>query len=156
VSYERPLIPEERQRRAVHVCCIFMSNLGFHRAGMQAEVQGKLFAQTHPQGAFWREVHVNFLDICVLEWCKLFVDHKDKHHWGKHLWRRVVAEPDRFEADLYATVGLTADEFTALINKTKGYRDKFVAHLDDGRIMHRPILEQQQKAVEFLFERLPP
>ena len=147
---EPPLTPEERRRRAVQLCCNFMRNLGFHRAGMQPEVQGKLFAQTHPHAAFWRKAHVNFLDICVLEWCKLFADNRD----GKHYWRRVVAEPDRFEADLYATLGVTAAEFADLITKVRDYRDKFVAHLDEKRRMDRPMLEQQMQAVDFLFERL--
>jgi hypothetical protein len=65
-------------------------------------------------------------------------------------------EPDRFEADLYATLGVTAAEFDDLSAKVKRYRNKFVAHLDEKRTMHRPMLEQQRKAIEFLFERLPP
>jgi hypothetical protein len=71
---EPPLTPVERQRRVVRLCCSFMRNLAFHRAGMQGEVQFNLFARTHPQGAFWREAHGNFIDICVLDWCKLFAD----------------------------------------------------------------------------------
>jgi hypothetical protein len=153
MSDEPPLTSEERQRRAVQLCCTFMSNLGFHRAGMRPEVQGKLFAPTHPQEAFWREVHINFIDICVLEWCKLFTDRRGKD-WGKHHWRRVVAEPARFEAKLYTTLGVTAAEFDDLIAPVRKYRDKFVAHLDEVRVMDWPSLEQPMKAVEFLFERL--
>jgi hypothetical protein len=115
-----------------------------------------LFAQAHPQGAFWHEVHINFLDICILEWCKLFADRKGRkgQPYGEHHWRRLVAEPDRFETDLCTTLGVTADEFAALIAEVKRYRDKFIAHLDVERTMHRPNLTQPMKAVEFLFERL--
>jgi hypothetical protein len=154
MSDEPPLTSEERQRRAVQLCGTFMSNLGFHRAGMKPEVQRALFAPTHPQEAFWREAHVNFIDMCVLEWCKLFTDRTAKE-WGKHHWRRVVAEPHRFEAELYTTLGVTtAAEFADLIAPVRKYRDKFVAHLDEVRVMHWPTLDQPMKAVEFLFERL--
>jgi hypothetical protein len=51
---EPPLTPEERRRRVVRLCCSFMRNLAFHRAGMQGEVQFNLFARTalsHQLGA---------------------------------------------------------------------------------------------------------
>jgi len=94
--------------------------------------------------------HGNSFDISVLEWCKLFADRDN----GKHHWRRVVENPDRFEADLYATLGVTADEFTTLIMKIKHYRDKFVAHLDEERTMLLPALEMAKSAIVFLHERL--
>jgi hypothetical protein len=150
---EPKLKPAERRRRVVRLCCSFMRNVAFHRAGMQREVQLNLFAPTHPQGAFWREAHGNFFDISVLEWCKLFAD-RDRNGWGKHHWRRVVENPDRFEADLYATPGVTADAFTTLTKKIKDYRDQFVAHLDEERTMLLPELEVARRAIVFLHQRL--
>jgi hypothetical protein len=147
---EPPLTPVERQRRVVRLCCSFMRNLAFHRAGMQGEVQFNLFAPTHPQGAFWREAHGNFIDICVLDWCKLFADPKGKHHW-----RRVIDEPDRFKADLCATLGVTVAEFATLITQVRRYRDSFVAHLDNERMMRLPTLELPKRSIAFLHERLP-
>jgi hypothetical protein len=82
-----------------------------------------------------------------LDWCKLFADRK--HHW-----RRVVDDPQRFEADLYQTVGVTPAEFAAAVEKITRYRDKFVAHLDNDRTMILPALEEARKAVVFLHERL--
>ena len=149
MSDEPPLTLEERQRRVVRLCCMFMRNLAFFRAGLQPEVPPKLFARTHPQGWFWREAHGNFLDMCVLDWCKLFADHN-----GKHYWRRVVTEPERFKADLCMTLGVTAAEFAELIAVVKDYRDRFIAHLDDERTMRFPKLELPQKAVAFLHGRL--
>ena len=133
---EPPLTLEERQQNVVSLCCSFMRNLAFHRAGMQPEVQRNLLTPTHPQGAFWREAHANFIDICVLEWCKLFADRRE----GKHYWRRVVDEPDRFEADLCTTLGVPAAEFDDMITKVKGYRDRFVAHRDEERMALLPML----------------
>jgi hypothetical protein len=146
---EPPLSPDERQRRVLRLCCSFMRNLAFHRAGLDIEVQRKLFDPRCAQAAFWLEVHGNFFDISVLDWCKLFADRKGKHHW-----RRVVEDPDRFEADLYTTLGVTADEFTTLITKINHYRNKFVAHLDEEQTMLLPALEVARRAIVFLHERL--
>ena len=140
---EPPLSPDERRRRVVQLCCSFMRNLAFHRAGRDIEVQSKLLDPKHPKAAFWREAHGNFFDISVLDWCKLFADREGKHHW-----RRVVKNPDRFEADLYT------DEFTSMIAKIKHYRDKFVAHLDQERTMLLPALDVARGAIVFLHERL--
>jgi hypothetical protein len=153
IDGEPPLSPDERRRRVVQLCCSFMRNLAYHRAGLDIEVQGKLLDPRCPQAAFWREVHGNFFDISVLDWCKLFVDRKNGD-WGEQHWRRVVDEPDRFEADLYATLGVTADKFTTLIKKIKHYRNKFVAHLDDERTMLLPALEKAKIAIAFLHGRL--
>ena len=148
---EPPLEPAERRRRVGILCCSFMRNLAFHRAGMQGEVQRILLRPPHPQFEFWSEAHVNFLDICVLEWCKLFADRKGEHHW-----RRVIDDHDRFEADLYATLGVTSDEFAKLIEKARHYRNKFVAHLDEERTMRPPKLDLPKKSIVFLYGRLFP
>jgi hypothetical protein len=150
ISWTEPLLtPEERRRRVVRLCCSFLRNLAFYRAGMQREVQVYLFAPRNTEGAFWREAHVNFFDICVLEWCKLFADRR-----GEHQWSRVVDERDRFEAELYTALGVTPAEFTKLIAKVKHYRDKFVAHLDQERKMHPPMLEVPKTSIAVLYQRL--
>ena len=147
------LTDHERRRRVVRLCCSFMRNLAFHRAGMQGDVQRSLLTASHPRGAFWREVHANFFDICVLEWCKLFVD-RNRQEWGEHHWRRVVDDTDRFEAALYASLKMTAGDFANLATEIRHYRDKFVAHLDGERMMYPPVLEVPKCSVTFLFEHL--
>jgi hypothetical protein len=67
VDGEPPLWPDERRRRIVRLCCSFMRNLAYHRAGLSAGVQSNLLNPTHPQGGFWLDVHGNFLDTCVLD-----------------------------------------------------------------------------------------
>ena len=96
IDGEPPLSPDERRRRVVRLCCNFMRNLALHRAGVVDRVKDNLLNPYHPQGEFWLQAHSNFFDISVLDWCKLFADRKN----GKHHWRRVVENPDRFEADL--------------------------------------------------------
>jgi hypothetical protein len=149
MSDESPLTPEERQRRVVRLCCMFMRSLAFFRAGLQPEVPPKLFARTHPQGWFWRGVHGNFMDMCVLDWCKLFADYKSEHHW-----HRVVDDRVRFKKDLCAALGIRSAEFTKMIKEVEHYRNKFVAHLDEERVMRFPKWELPKKAVAFLHEHL--
>ena len=145
-----PLTPTERRRRVVLLCCSFMRNLASHRAGGQAKLRDNLLNPNYtPEGDFWIQVHGNFLDTCVLDWCKLFADKDGKHHW-----RRVVDNPDCFETDLYATLGVTDTEFETQVEAIRHYRDKFVAHLDQERTMFLPTLEVARKAIVFLHERL--
>jgi hypothetical protein len=80
----------ERRRRVILLCCSFARNLAFYRARESGKARALLSA-SHPQASFWRQANGNFLDICVLEWCKLFGDKKGKHHWSRvGLRRRTV------------------------------------------------------------------
>ena len=148
---EPPLDPVERRRRIAILCCNFMRNLAFHRAGLQDEVREYLRNRNHPQGEFWIQGHGNFLDTCALDWCKLFTDYKGEHHW-----HRVVDENDRrrFKKDLYTTPGVGGAEFNKTMNEVKDYRDQFVAHLDKKRTMILPAFEVARQATVFLYERL--
>jgi hypothetical protein len=154
-TFEPPLTPADRQQRIVLLCCNFMRNLALHRAGLRcAAVRDNLLNRYHPQGEFWVQAHGNFLDTCVLDWCKLFVDYEGEHHWHRVVADRALRA--RFKKDLYKTLGVRGDEFTSTINEVKHYRDKFVAHLDEERTMLLPAMELARKAVLFLDERLAP
>jgi hypothetical protein len=147
-----PLTQEVRRQRVVLLCCNFMRNLAFHRAGLRyAAVRDYLLNPHHPlQGEFWIQAHGNFLDACVLDWCMLFGDRKH----GKHHWRRVVDNPDVFETDLRTRLGVTPAEFDEVVEKITHYRDKFLAHRDEEQTMILPQLEIARKAVLFLDEHL--
>jgi hypothetical protein len=90
-----PMTKRERFRRVVLLCAHFTRNLAYCRAA-----QGRI---TGASPEFWRTFSNNCLDIAVLEWCKLFSDRN-----GKHSWSKVLAEPARFESDLFATLSITA------------------------------------------------
>jgi hypothetical protein len=94
-------------------------------------------------------VNGNFLDLCVLEWCKLFAGTNGKHHW-----RKVVAHPDRFEVALLARLHLTKPQFDEYITAMCAYRDKFVAHLDDLPGMRIPHLRLARRSVAYLYDHL--
>jgi hypothetical protein len=128
---------KERLRRVVLLCCHFARNLAYYRS----ELNGKRLARNTE---FWRTVNGNFLDVCVLEWCKLF---GDKH--GEHHWRRIVSDTASFETGLLSHLRINAIEFEKHIEEIRRYRDKFVAHLDSGKVMQIPTLDLAKTSVWF-------
>jgi hypothetical protein len=142
---EPALTREERLRRVVLVCRHFICNLAYYR-GARRSPTGWRDPPLSPDASFWRTMANNCLDFCILEFCKLFADRR-----GNHLWRKVVSQEKvaRFEADLLRHVGLSATEWDAYLDKMRRYRDKFIAHLDDDRIMQPPHLDCARRAVEF-------
>ena len=109
-------------RRVVLLCVHFSRNLAYYRAG-----HGRLTSGSPP---FWRTIDGNFLDMAVLEWCKLLGDRT-----GKHSWAMVVTDRSGFEAGLLAHLRSSEGEFASYIDEIRGYRDKFLAHLDELAVM---------------------
>ncbi|MEY6433597.1 hypothetical protein ABC977_14420 [Thioalkalicoccus limnaeus] len=118
----------DRVRGAGLLCCHCVRNSAYYRAGWR---DGHFVSQLD----FWRNANGNFIDIAVLEWCKLFADRNGKHHW-----RKVVPDPDGFLPGLFGSIGVSEEAFNSLCEETRTYRDKFIAHLDEGRLMHIPRL----------------
>jgi hypothetical protein len=129
-------------RRVGILCCHFLRNLAFYKAGWK---KGKLVTDDQ----FFVNANGNFLDVCVLEWCKLFGDKR-----GKHYWRFVITDQDVFFAGLLQSLKLTEAEFESYILSMRTYRDKFVAHLDMEDVMYPPKLRTARKSVSFLYEYL--
>ncbi|MGA7749305.1 MAG: hypothetical protein WCA63_04090 [Gallionella sp.] len=80
---------QKRLRRVALLCCHFMRNLAYYRAGWN----GNHFSI--PASEFNKTVNSNFIDICVLEWCKLFGEHQEPHHW-----KNIVANKKEFKSGL--------------------------------------------------------
>jgi hypothetical protein len=66
----------KRLRRVGILCCHFAMNYGYYKAGWEQ-------SDFTVKDQFWISLNNNFIDISVLEWCKLFGDYKGKHHWKK-------------------------------------------------------------------------
>ena len=129
-------------RRVGILCCNFLRNLAFYKAGWK---KGEFV--TNDQ--FFVNANSNFLDICVLEWCKLFADERGKHHWKKS-----VTHQDAFFEALLDKLKLTEAEFKFYTKSMKTYRDKFVAHLDLEETIYPPKLKTARKSVSFLYQHL--
>ena len=136
---------KDRLRRVVILCCSFARNLAYYRVAWSKEYR-HLLNLTNAYANFWRAANNNFIDMCVLEWCKLFADTQGKHHWGKI----VTSVPKSvFEESLLRHLGLEADAFRKEINVMRHYRDKFIAHLDSDYTVTIPLLDVPKKAVWF-------
>jgi hypothetical protein len=146
-SIPAPLSRDERLRRIAIVCCHFLRNLAFYRAGWRYDTDFRERAH-RTTDQFWVNANSNSLDICVLEWCKLFGDKK-----GNHRWSRVVSDP-QFLHKLVQRLKLTEDQFNAYAKQMREYRDWFIAHLDDERTMHLPRLRIARQSIAFLYDHL--
>jgi hypothetical protein len=119
----------QRLRRVLLLACHFARNLAYYRSGMSRR-------RSRIPEEYWKTVTSNCLDVCILEWCKLFADPHDPHHW-----RNVVSIPLTFEGDLYKRVRISAPRFEAYRIATRRYRDKFLANLDSDLVMEIPSLD---------------
>jgi hypothetical protein len=113
LSRGKPLTRRERLRRVVILCASFARNVAYFRAG-QSQTGAKARDPSYAS-AFWAQVGTNFLDIAVLEWCKLLGDEKDKH-----FWRNVVTDPAAFEASLLISLEMTESDFADFAKRFVG------------------------------------
>jgi len=137
------LIPREKLiRRVVILCCHCLRNFSFYTGGFH---NGKLIYNDQ----FWVTANGNFLDICILEWCKLFADPKGRHHW-----RKVIKKEAIFLDGLLNDLNISESELADYTDKVRTYRDKFIAHLDHGNMMHIPQMNIALSSVCYLFDYL--
>jgi hypothetical protein len=122
----------QRQRRVARLCCHCLRNLAYYRAWYE---EGK----PHENRNFWVNANGNFVEIALLEWCKVFGEWNGAYHF-----RKVVGDPDAVRVALLAAVGKTQQEWEDYIAAMKKYRDKFVAHWDED--VDGPILPQMDFA----------
>lgn len=135
------LTSKERLRRVVLLCCHFTRNLTYYRTGHDRLTNGK-YSQ------LFTTIDGNFLDIAVLEWCKLYGDKRGSQRWS------VVVRDGTFEGRLLQSLGLTDAEFSGYVGEMRAYRDKFIAHLDDDRVMDIPDMRLAASAVKFLHNHI--
>jgi len=134
------MTPEKRIRRVALLCCHCLRNIAFYRAGWR---RGKLRVNIQ----FWVHNNSNCIDVAVLEWCKLFTERDGKHHW-----KAVVTDRERFRSGLEKALGLSWEEFCRYaLDTVLEYRDTFVAHLDEEDTMYPPRLRLMRKSVAYLY-----
>lgn len=137
----------ERVRRVARLLRYCIDNVACYRAGWATNSKGERHVVV--QRNFWIRANGNFLDIAVTEWCKVFADRKSKHHFA-----RVVPEPATLLAGLTAALGMDEAAYDALIAGVREYRDKFVAHLDDLRVMNIPLMQPLLDSAIFVYDTL--
>lgn len=85
-----------RHRYSALLCTQFVRNLAYYRAGWKER------QAAFPQTEMWATINSNFLDIAVLEWCKLFADQGARHHW-----RKVVVDPGSFLPQMLSDIRIS-------------------------------------------------
>lgn len=136
--------------RVVILCQAVARNLAYYRVGWRDEFKNVLDYAAHPESAnFFRVANSNFLDILVIEWCKLFADKK-----GKHYWPNVIIDKAGFKAELLKVLEIDEAAFEQVIEIMRHYRDKFLAHLDSEETMNIPALDIPKKAAWFYYAYL--
>ncbi|MEO1965918.1 hypothetical protein [Hyphomonas sp.] len=118
----------------------FARNLAYYRARLH---DGVLLT---PDSQFWRTSHGNCLDICTLEWCKLFGSSRELYSW-----RKVVTDVAAFEMSLLNELEITGADLASYVGEMRTFRDKFIAHLDEENIMNIPNYDLAWKSVKFYF-----
>jgi len=136
------MIRSQHLRRVAILCCHCLRNLTFYKAGWHN-------GEPKFKGQFWLNANSNFLDIAVLEWCKLFGDTR-----GKHFWRKVISHDVAFQEGLLRELGLMDTEFDRYVKQMRNYRDKFVAHLDSEKVMHIPLLQVAVNSTAYFYDYL--
>lgn len=131
-----------RLRRTGILCLHFLRNAAYYRAFNAAP-------PTRRREQFWRTLNGNFIDVCILEWCKLFGDLNAMHHWSK-----CVTDQPAFCKGLYAHVSLSEAEFEAYRLEIRAYRDKFVAHLDELNESKIPDIHAAVDSVRYLYRHM--
>jgi hypothetical protein len=129
-------------RKTGLVCLHCLRNLAFLRAAHDAR-------QRWAGHQFWVTTHNNFLDIAVLEWCKVFGDRRAKHDW-----RKAVTDQELFFSSLLNHLRLTEELFAEYVVEMRTYRDKFIAHLDEENRMNIPNMVPATKSAQFLYRWL--
>ena len=132
----------KRLRRVGILCCHFTRNFAYYKAGSECE-------QPERREQFWLSVNSNFIDISVLEWCKLFGDYKDKHHWKK-----IMSHDMDFKQRMFDELKIKQTDLDKVHGSIKSYRDKFVAHLDSEEKMNIPLLGEALKMVFFYYSEV--
>jgi hypothetical protein len=119
--------------------------MAYYRTGWLEEHR-HLLNEANPNHHFWLQVNENFLDMCVLEWCKLFGSDKEKHHWSN-----VVTDARTFEAELLRHLGINDQQLKVQVKIMLRYRDQWVAHQDYKLTGLYPTLELPKKAIWFYY-----
>ena len=131
---------KQHSRRVAITCLHCLRNFAYFRAAPDETI-------LKSKGQFWISANNNFLDISVLEWCKLFGDKRGKHYWGK-----IISDKQLFYSSMLQKLKINESEFDTFIEKMRAYRDKFIAHLDLELTMFIPDnLNLAQQSVEYLY-----
>ncbi len=132
----------KRLRRVGRLCCHFVRNYAYYKAGWHDD-------KLKSNDQFVVSLNGNFLDICVLEWCKLFGDHSDKHHWKK-----IMGSDPTFKQRMFDQLNINQTDLEITYKSFRAYRDKYIAHLDSDEVFKIPEVSKGLNIVYFYYNEV--
>lgn len=97
---------------------------------------------------YWILIFNNFLDIAVLEWCKVFGSRAEKTHWSHH-----IQNEDKFRQEILNHLNLSRKEWGKYWESMKSYRDSVVAHHESNpNFTNYPNLDYALVSCYFYYE----
>lgn len=85
---------------------------------------------------YWILIYNNFLDIAVLEWCKVFGTDSEPTHW-----KTIVNDHTAFREGLLNCIGLDENEWSAFWENVNSYRNNIIAHFKKVDDLSYPFLD---------------
>ena len=122
--------------RQYGVVALFVRHLAYARGIKEAT------ANLIDRREFWESTASAYLELAVVEWCKVFGSDGEKTHWKKVLADNIkeIEEQDLedFRRRVLSKTGLTQKEWDTYHKKMLSLRDKYVAHLDLSKPFSEP------------------
>jgi len=129
-----------RLRRTGILCLQAIRNAAYFRAWNAAPISRR-------RQQFWIPLNGNFVDMAILDWCKLFGDVRAIHHWSKS-----ITDSHAFLEGLHHSIHMDAAEFELYRLELRAYRDKYVAHLDELNFFTVPDLQPAIHSTRHLYQ----
>ena len=135
-----------RIRRTFQIANHCISNIAAYKANWRKNATNE--SELVVERDFWKRANGNFLDIAVLEWCKVFSERNGEHHWSrvfklKQDWMREFCEHMR----------MSQKEFHTELQRVVKYRNKYVAHLEPIPMKY-PSTDFLLKSVSYLYGKI--
>lgn len=135
----------KKKKKSAELAAACIKNISFHKAIYNL---GNDWRNQNTED-FWQVCSNNFLDMAVLEWCKLFADNSRAGPDSGHAWNFVLDNKEEFKKLLCMKLDIKSKEFEEYKEIVKKYRDKNVAHQDYYNDILIPDLEIMKNSVAF-------
>lgn len=131
-------------RKSCLLCLSFARNYAFYNASHADDGSHLVGGTVKLANQFWNTTIGNYLDIAVIEWCKIFGNEKQE----KHHWKKVIKDPVRYKVQLLTLFEGGEVRWAAYWKELLTYRDKFAAHLDEDNQYIVPYLRNAYELIE--------
>lgn len=135
-----------RIRRTCQLADHCISNIAAYKAYWRKDARSK--SELIVNRDFWKRANGNFLDIAVLEWCKVFSERSGEHHWSK-----IFKSKQDWLENFCQHMNMSKKEFCADLQRVVKYRNKYVAHLEPIPMKY-PSTDFLLKSVSYLYDQI--